>query len=289
MKRKEYESPGQATDLAGIRLITFIEIEAESAAKLLRESFKVHPTKSLDKSEELGDSQVGYRSIHLICELGNDRMSLSEYKPFANMLFEIQIRTALQHAWAEIDHDRGYKFNGVLPSALRRRLNLLAGQLELADQAFSRLAADVDQYSIELRNKTRAGDLDIELSSASIIEYLSKLIKEHGLESVSQSGPSLFAAVIDELHAFGVDTLQDLSLLFSDDFFAAAKSVPGTTSQVGLLRKAMMFADVDKYFTKSWQGHWTGLTNSTAHLIATKWGNEKLAAIMQMLKAPRTK
>jgi len=61
---------------------TFIEKDAAAAAKLLRNSFIVHPEKSLDKSEELGDSQVGYRSIHLICELGSDRASLPQYRPF---------------------------------------------------------------------------------------------------------------------------------------------------------------------------------------------------------------
>jgi GTP pyrophosphokinase len=87
MTRKEYQSPEQATDITGIRVITFIESEAESAATLLRGSFKVHPAKSLDKSEELGDSQVGYRSIQLICELGPDRVALPEYKPFSGLLF----------------------------------------------------------------------------------------------------------------------------------------------------------------------------------------------------------
>ncbi len=117
--RKEYESVSEVTDLTGIRVITFIESGAAAAAKLLRGCFKVHPEKSLDKSEELGDSQVGYRSIHLICELEKERASLPEYKPFKGLLFEVQVRTVLQHAWAEIDHDRGYKFSGVLPSELR--------------------------------------------------------------------------------------------------------------------------------------------------------------------------
>ncbi len=83
------------------------QTKSQTAAKLLRNSFVVHPERSLDKSEELGDSQVGYRSIHLICEMGKDRVTLPAYKPYKGLLFEIQIRTALQHAWAEIDHNRG--------------------------------------------------------------------------------------------------------------------------------------------------------------------------------------
>src|SRR6266571_4892943 len=60
MTRKQYSSTDEVTDLAAIRVITFIESDAAASAELLRGSFIVHPEKSLDKSEELGDSQVGY-------------------------------------------------------------------------------------------------------------------------------------------------------------------------------------------------------------------------------------
>ncbi len=39
MTRKEYNSTDQVTDLAGIRVITFIESDAAAAAELLRGSF----------------------------------------------------------------------------------------------------------------------------------------------------------------------------------------------------------------------------------------------------------
>lgn len=279
MKRKGYESPEKATDLAGIRVITFIEKDAAAAAKLLQESFTTHPEKSLDKSEELGDSQVGYRSIHLICELGKDRACLPEYQPFKGIVFEVQVRTVLQHAWAEIDHDRGYKFNGVLPSQLRRRLNLLAGQLELADKEFSRLARDVDEYTAELHRKTREGDLNVELSSASLGEFLTSLAEKHLGSLIKQSDPSGFAVVIDELHRYGVDTIQSLNGLVSQEFLKDLKESGGAGTQVGLLRKAMMYADIDKYFTEAWRRDWTGMTSVTKRLMERRWGKEKLDAI----------
>src|SRR5258708_24832837 len=207
MTRKEYSSKNEVTDLAGIRVITFIETDATAAAELLRRSFVTHAEKSLDKSEELGDSQVGYRSIHLICELGKDRATLPEYKPFKGLMFEIQVRTVLQHAWAEIDHDRRYKFSGVLPKDMRRRLYLLAGQLEQADKEFARLAVNVDAYSAELQRKKKSRDLDVELSSASLDDYLQSLPTMHRLPPIRKSDPADFAEVIDELHRFGIDTL----------------------------------------------------------------------------------
>ena len=51
----------------------------------------------------------------------------------------MQIRTVLQHAWAEFEHDIRYK--GTIPEEhapdLDRRFTLAAGLLELADQEFS--------------------------------------------------------------------------------------------------------------------------------------------------------
>jgi putative GTP pyrophosphokinase len=289
MDRKKYETVTQATDLTGLRIITFIESDAQSAAALIERSFNVHPEQSLDKSEELGESQVGYRSIHLVCELAKDRASLPEYKPFGGLLFEVQIRTVLQHAWAEIDHDRGYKFSGVLPSELRRRLNLLAGQLELADKEFSRLAADVDRYSEELRQKQRVGDLNVELSSISLNDFLTNIVRTHSLNPLTPSEPKKYASVIDELQRFGIKTIADVQQLLSKEFLQELKKHPKmVTTPVGLLRKAMMFADVEKYFTEAWQKNWNSLSQTSKTLLRDRWGKEKSLWVQAMLDKTRS-
>jgi hypothetical protein len=213
---------------------------------------------------------------------------LQEYKPFKGLLFEIQIRTVLQHAWAEIDHDRGYKFSGVLPRDLRRRLNLLAGQLELADKEFSRLALDVDRHSADLQRKKKSGDLDIELSSASLDEFLSRLAENYSLPSMAESAPSAFAPVIDELHRFGIDTLQDLNKLMSPEFLDEMKKTPpDATSQIGLLRRAMMYSDIDTYFASAWQGAWNKMLKSSRIMLSHKWGENKLETIQKTFLAPK--
>jgi putative GTP pyrophosphokinase len=283
VNRKGYESEREITDLSGVRVISFIESDAKLAADLLRASFTVYPEKSLDKSEELGDSQVGYRSIHLICELRGDRASLPEYKPFQGLLFEIQVRTVLQHAWAEIDHDRGYKFSGVLPSKLRRRLNLLAGQLEMADAEFSRLASDVESHAEEAERKRKAGDLDIELSSSSLGNFLESEVEKDLHGSVKKSEATKFAAVIDELDGFGVKTIEGVRGLLSARFLDDFKKVKGQTTQVGLLRKAMMYADIDRYFSQAWHNNWTIMANSSNTLLRKKWGDEKVQSIQGMM------
>lgn len=135
LRRKRYEAPArEMVDLAGIRVVAFIERDVRIASEILKELFDVIGEHSGDKADELGAERVGYRSVHLVCTLGAGRTGLPEYSRFSDMVFEIQIRTALQHAWAEVEHDRSYKFKGSLPAGMRRRFNLIAGLLELADR-----------------------------------------------------------------------------------------------------------------------------------------------------------
>lgn len=138
IRRKDYKTPeDEISDLAGIRVIAYLETEIISIIETIKDTFEVIDCESLDKSRELGTDRIGYRSFHFVCRLGAERDLLPEYKPYKGLKFEIQVRTVLQHAWAEIEHDRNYKFAGVLPPEIRRRLFLIAGMLELADREFA--------------------------------------------------------------------------------------------------------------------------------------------------------
>ena len=63
----------------------------------------------------------------------------SRLELLSGRLAQVQIRTVLQHAWAEFEHDIRYK--GTIPDEhvpdLDRRFTLAAGLLELADREFS--------------------------------------------------------------------------------------------------------------------------------------------------------
>ena len=112
-------------DQLGVRVITYVRDDVEAVAALLAEQLPVLDDRDFG---ELTASQgrFGYASRHLQVEI-------------EGRVVQVQLRTVLQHAWAEFEHDIRYK--GTVPvehaSEFDRRFTLAAGLLELADQEFS--------------------------------------------------------------------------------------------------------------------------------------------------------
>ena len=68
----------------------------------------------------------------------------------------MQIRTVLQHAWAEFEHDIRYKRSGEAPDPqIDRAFTLAAGLIELADQQFSAIR---DRHRDELTSPADGDD-----------------------------------------------------------------------------------------------------------------------------------
>lgn len=280
IQRKKYVNPAhEMMDLAGIRVIVFIERDIKKVEELIQQSFNVHLFDSADKSSSLGEDRFGYRSVHFVCDVGSARIALPEFKPFTGMQFEIQVRTVLQHAWAEIEHDRSYKLSGTLPSQLKRRLHLIAGLLELADREFSSLTDEIEKYALDVEEKAQAGKLEkVEVNSASVEQFL-----RHKLSTVDHPKIELEQIndeVISELNALGVMTLDKLDVLLSNDVIQKF-SRHYNTSQ-GLLRDAMMFQDIDRYFANAWNGHWGGIEmDGCYNVLLEKYGEGKLHKLFE--------
>lgn len=94
-----------------------------------------------------GDLRIpGYQGHHYTVSFTPERVALPEFSEFANMRAELQVRTVLQHTWAEIQHDLIYKPRVEVPVDIQRRLVGLAGILEVADREFELLTQDFEQH-----------------------------------------------------------------------------------------------------------------------------------------------
>jgi putative GTP pyrophosphokinase len=280
IRRKKYKDPkSEMTDLAGIRVIAYIEADVAQVSKLIQSSFNVHADSSVDKTTDLGEDRFGYRSVHYVCDIGQNRETLPEFSPYKGLLFEIQVRTALQHTWAEIEHDRSYKFSGDLPPKIKRRFHLVAGLLELADREFDELTREIDNYKIEIHRKADSGNLNIELNSTSILEFINIRLSKHQ-PKISVAPTAITQELIEELNLFGVRSLQDLDTILPEALINLEQKHQIKNNSFGLLRNAMMYADIRKYFEKSWRSSWTGLDERSIALLAEKHDQSVLDEII---------
>lgn len=283
IRRKSYLNPkAQMTDLAGIRVVALVEKDIKRVEEAVKSSFLVHPENSLDKSAELGVDRFGYRSLHLVCDLGPKRTILEELEPFKGLMFEIQIRTALQHAWAEIEHDRYYKFNGDLPIDIKRRFNLLAANLESADREFSSLTEELERYSAEASSKLKKHDLNVEFNGTTIESLVSILLVDHGSGVTVETG-SIDKNFIDELKDYGVFSIEDVRNLLSEDFLDNAFN----QTSAGLLRDAMMYEDIEKYFKTAWKGRWSGWDDASIIMMIRRYGSDEIDRIFEIYNPVR--
>jgi len=126
------------TDQIGVRVITYVHDDVAAVAELLAEELAVLDDRDMGL-ETARAGRFGYASRHQLVSVDASRTVRPAYEPLRRRSASVQIRTVLQHAWAEFEHDIRYK--GTVPEEhaheLDRRFTLAAGLIELADREFS--------------------------------------------------------------------------------------------------------------------------------------------------------
>ncbi|RUM91348.1 MAG: GTP pyrophosphokinase [Thiomicrospira sp.] len=274
IKRKTYTEPKeQLTDLSGVRIIAYFESDVDQIASIIENSFEVVTEHSLPKNHLLETNQIGYRSIHYVCKLGSNREGLPEFSGLKGLMFEFQIRTVLQHAWAELAHDRNYKFSGKLPKDIERKLYLYAGMLEIADKGFDELSSEIDSYILTYTSRTQKGDFDIEINSISLPEFIENWATENAfpLEPLSYKLP--LDDLISELEQMGIRKLDELKNIIPENYIEASKSINYETTIYGLVRDWLLLHDFERYHDEvsyNWNGIDYGTWNLMEHMMDVK-------------------
>lgn len=169
---KNYRDPlREITDLAGIRVVVQYEDEIDKVNRVLAKEFKIDKVNSVDKRKELGPDQFGYRSVHAVIQLGRKRASLGEYKQFAGLKAEVQVRTVLQHAWAAAEHTLVYKSGKEPSDDYKRRFIRLASLLELVDDQFISLRNSEHGRWATVGNEFKLGRFDIGVDAITLKQY----------------------------------------------------------------------------------------------------------------------
>ena len=149
LKGSKYATLADITDIIGLRVITFYIDDVDKVASAVERLFEVDWENSVDKRKVHEIDSFGYLSLHYICS-----------RPGFPYRFEIQMRTVLQHAWANMNHDTGYKSGVEVPRRYLRNLSRLAGMLELVDEQFSRIRSELTDYRRRVQALVASGNLD---------------------------------------------------------------------------------------------------------------------------------
>ena len=149
LKGSKYHSLEDITDILGFRIITFYIDDVDKVASVVERLFQIDWENSVDKRKLLEIDSFGYLSLHYICSYDSF--------PFR---FEVQMRTLLQHAWANMDHDTGYKSGVEVPRRYLRSMSRLASLLELVDDEFSKIRIELTDYKRRVQSLVASGNLD---------------------------------------------------------------------------------------------------------------------------------
>jgi len=156
----------QVTDLCGARVITQTKDEVSAICEFIKEYFDIDWRNTVDCSERLKPAEFGYRSVHYVVALKRGvfptkDVDVSIPDEVYDLRAEIQVRTFLEHAWAEFTHDVGYKGAFKIPAKWERELADVAAALEGADESFLRVKAGLQTYAASYgayMTKERMGD-----------------------------------------------------------------------------------------------------------------------------------
>ncbi|WP_254617301.1 GTP pyrophosphokinase [Burkholderia metallica] len=214
-----YKSLSDITDVCGVRVITYFEGDVKRVADIVEREFDVDRENSVDKSTPGDPDRFGYRSVHYVATLGKDRTALSEYSLYAGFKIEIQIRSILQHAWAEIEHDIGYKSAEAVPLIVKRRFSRLAGLLELADEEFMTIRRELDEYGRELPSRLAAKSDEVSIDAESFFAFINSDATVRAIdEEIARSVDAPLRALskdnvsrrVAQLHTAGLKSIGEL-------------------------------------------------------------------------------
>jgi ppGpp synthetase/RelA/SpoT-type nucleotidyltranferase len=126
---KKYGNLSEVPDLVGVRVVLDDRPQVLRFTAAIQKAFTINWRHTTTHRLEI--DQVGYASRHFVIEYSSDDDARSE-----SLNCEIQLRTLLQHAWAQTQRNFEIYKQKRSPSPsnlIRRRLNIISGLLESAD------------------------------------------------------------------------------------------------------------------------------------------------------------
>jgi putative GTP pyrophosphokinase len=159
------EAP-RITDLIGIRVVCHFLEEIDMVGSVLKKLFEVVEVEK--KGSDYSFKEFGYESIHVLVAI--PEQFVERYGDCGCDVAEVQIRTIVQDAWAEVEHELVYKaeFNP-FDEPMKRKLAAINANLSLADIIFQEIRSYQRQLNDEFGKRRDSFFKKIEESTDSLL------------------------------------------------------------------------------------------------------------------------
>jgi len=167
------------TDLCGARIITLTKSHSDAICKFIEDNFDIDWANCVNAIERLQTSEFGYLSRHYIVSLKKDAFPSGEIPltipkdiyPVKGrpMKAEIQVRTILEHAFADVTHDLCYKSSFKVPDKWKRQVAAVAAALETTSNEMEAIVAGIQDYAANYGGTLTPEETVIEIEKLSII------------------------------------------------------------------------------------------------------------------------
>ncbi len=246
VERKRYKDPfRQCTDLAGCRLVCLFTSQIDEIKKIIEQEFDV--IEITNKKSTKKYDQFGYLSLHMLVKVPKHRLKHIEYSDLKDLVCEIQIRTILQEAWAEIEHYLNYKATKEERNEeLLRKIFSLAGMFEVADATFEDIHKGFSEM-VETKSVIKDGDI----TAVALYNFSKKYFKWFD-EEWDKSQERKFFRLSSELKKLGIKSIDSLKVLLdkqskSIEYFKNAYRDKKKFSPAALIRASLALEYGTKY------------------------------------------
>ena len=249
VQRKGYSKPfDQSPDLVGLRVVCLFLSDLAKVRSALNAVFEI--LQEENKVDGAEPDVFGYMSIHYVCKIG-ERASGPRYDFIENIQFEVQVRTIVMDAWANVSHHLAYKGDAAIPKELRRDFNALSGLFYVADQHFELFAQQDGKSQKTAEAEIAGGNLDdVALNS----NTLQAFIRQRYLDRAGSDKESISDLAAQLLRGGYSDMRKLESALDLGDPAVLGKGVYEHLNDVGVVRRAI--CEVDPNYNKIVEEDW---------------------------------
>ncbi|MFO7570319.1 MAG: tetratricopeptide repeat protein [Smithellaceae bacterium] len=204
------------TDLLGLRIVCPFLEDLGVIASIISAKFNVLEVENKGAHQSL--SEFGYQSVHLLVKI--DPLLFKQELPHTAAVCEVQLRTTLQDAWAEVEHELIYKSDISFPKeTIKRKLAALSATLTLSDLIFQEIRDH--QKDIRERNRKRRKSLETKIEETPPIDTEPAALETNGDSQASCEIDDIIAqadlekAMLAALDAHSNGKLADATALYT--------------------------------------------------------------------------